>query len=263
MIASDTEADPLAVLAGMLAWSGCAIGPGTYVMQGRDRHPPKVWPMLVGATATGRKGTSESDGLSALSALSSLPRRRSGLSSGEGLIEAFLPSDGEDSLPDPRLLVTEGEWEGPLARSQQKGSSLSAVLRDAWDNRPLATMTVTGRQVDHHHLVVVAHITPDALRRGMGGMEVSNGFLNRFLITEVRRPHLVPWPSEIWSRPTSCWEPSSAVPSTPVPGSGRSPSKPRTSTSPGIGRPSTNGSRTPSGWRWRPPVGPATCSAWR
>lgn len=186
-IAPSTEADPVAVLAHNLAWASARIGAGTWVTMGRERHPARNWFLLNGPTAVGRKGTAQSATLSSLTSLSPLPRIVSGLSSGEGLIQAFM---GEPP-PDHRLLVTESEWEGPLARMKREGNTLSAVLRDAWDGRPLATLNVASRMVDHHHLVVVGHITPASFRHAMTGLDVSNGFLNRFLMLSVRRPHLI------------------------------------------------------------------------
>lgn len=105
---------------------------------------------------------------------------------------------GDETPPDPRLLVVESEWEAVLARIRREGNTLSATLRDAWDGQPLSTMNAAGasRQVDHHSLAVVGHITPQALRSGMTGEDLTNGFLNRFLILSVHRPHLVPWPED-------------------------------------------------------------------
>lgn len=200
-IADLTESDPLAVLVQVLAWTGCRMGRSVWIQHGTTRHYPLIWPLLVGRTSTGRKGNSSQDSLSALSALTALPRRRSGLSSGEGLVEAFMTSKGgdDDTPPDPRLLVVESEWEAVLARCRREGNTLSATLRDAWDGQPLSTMNAGGasRQVDHHSLSVVGHITPQALRTGMTGEDLSNGFLNRFLLIAVHRPHLVPWPGEV------------------------------------------------------------------
>lgn len=196
LIAPTTESDPLAVQVQALAWAGCRIGRSAWIQFGNVRHYPLIWPLIVGRTSTGRKGNSEQDSLSSLSSLSSLPRRRSGLSSGEGLIEAWMAKGDEGDIPDERLLVVETEWESVLARARREGNTLSPVLRDAYDGRPLATMNAGGasREVHHHALVVVGHITPQALREGMTGKDLSNGFLNRFLLISVHRPQLVPWP---------------------------------------------------------------------
>ena len=196
LIAPTTESDPMAVLAQALAWAGCRIGRSVWIQFGNARQYPLIWPLIVGQTSTGRKGNSEQDSLSSLSSLSPLPRRRSGLSSGEGLIEAWMAKGDQDDKPDERLLVVETEWESVLARTRREGNTLSPVLRDAYDGRPLATMNAGGasREVHNHALVVVGHITPQALTQGMTGQDLSNGFLNRFLIISVHRPQLVPWP---------------------------------------------------------------------
>ena len=198
-IAATTESDPLAVLVQCLAWVGCKIGRSAWIKHGNVIHYPLIWPLIVGRTSTGRKGNSAADSLSSLSSLSSLPRTRSGLSSGEGLIEAFMAKKEDEPAPDPRMIVLETEWESVLARTRREGNTLSAVLRDAWDGRTLATMNAGGasREVAVHALTVVGHITPQALQDGMTGTDLTNGFLNRFIPLAVHRPHLVVWPEEM------------------------------------------------------------------
>lgn len=195
-IAPNTEADPVAMLLMTLAWCGSRIGNGTYLARGsRERHPACIWPLLVGKTATGRKGTAESETIGVLSSLSPLPRKRSGLSSGEGLIQAFISDDPEVQL-DPRLLIVESEWESVLARIKKEGNSLSAVLRDAFDGKSLSTLTVHDREVAEYHLTVVGHITPRAISMATSDVDIANGFLNRFLPIEVQRPQLIDWPDD-------------------------------------------------------------------
>lgn len=198
-IAANTESDPLAVLVQVLAWVGCKIGRSAWIRHGNITHYPLIWPLIVGRTSTGRKGNSAADSLNSLSSLSSQPRTRSGLSSGEGLIEAFMAKNPDDAAPDPRMLVLETEWESVLARTRREGNTLSGILRDAWDGRPLATMNAGGasREVGVHALTVVGHITPQALQEGMTGADLTNGFLNRFIPIAVHRPHLVVWPEEM------------------------------------------------------------------
>lgn len=83
-----------------------------------------------------------------------------------------------------------------IAKSRREGNTLAAVLRDAWDGRPLSTMNVgvRSRVVDVHSLAVVGHLTPQTLREKMSAGDLSNGFLNRFFVFLVHRPQLVPWP---------------------------------------------------------------------
>ncbi len=195
-LAPNTEADPVAMLVQTLAWCGALIGGDTYLSRGSsERHPALIWPLLVGKTASGRKGTAEAEAIGPLSALSKLPRRRSGLSSGEGLVEAFISNDPKDDL-DPRLLVVESEWETVLTRLKKPGNTLSSAMRDAYDGKPLATMTVSSREVTNHHLTIIGHITPRAIGTATSELEISNGFMNRFLVVEVQRPQLIDWPQD-------------------------------------------------------------------
>ncbi len=195
-IAPNTEADPVAMLLMTLAWCGSVMGNGLYLARGsRERHPASIWPLLVGKTAVGRKGTAETETIGVLTSLSSQPRKRSGLSSGEGLIEAFISDDPEVQL-DQRLLIVESEWESVLARIKKEGNSLSEILRDAFDGKPLSTMTVKDREVTQYHLTVVGHITPRAVSMATSEVDIANGFLNRFLCVEVQRPHLIDWPDD-------------------------------------------------------------------
>jgi hypothetical protein len=136
-IAPGTESDTVAVFAQALAWAGCRIGRSVVLQHGQVAHYPIVWPLIVGATSVARKGTAEAESVTALSTLSTqprekpeepesgppligLPRTRSGLSSGEGLIEAFLSTTQGDPPPDGRLLIVESEWETVLARTKRE-----------------------------------------------------------------------------------------------------------------------------------------------
>src|SRR3954449_8997511 len=56
--APHTEADPIAILLQFLAAFGNAAGRGSYVRVEGDRHPPQIWPVLVGKSSKERKGTS-------------------------------------------------------------------------------------------------------------------------------------------------------------------------------------------------------------
>jgi hypothetical protein len=83
-----TEADRAAILVQFLCAFGNVAGRQSYLQVEGDRHPPQIWPVLVGETAKGRKGTS----WGRVKALfeQAVPgwdsRVTSGLSSGEGVI---------------------------------------------------------------------------------------------------------------------------------------------------------------------------------
>jgi len=58
LIEPHTEADPVALLVQFLAAVGSAFGASPHVLIEDDRHGAKLWTVIVGDTAHGRKGTS-------------------------------------------------------------------------------------------------------------------------------------------------------------------------------------------------------------
>lgn len=210
-----TEADPVALLADLVAAVGNIVGPGPHWrVSGRD-HPLRVWPVLVGDTAVGRKGT-------ARGSITPFLKRAapdwwqqctaSGLSSGEGLIwrvrDEIRKSEPakekgrivsydevvtDPGIADKRLLVTEEEFASVIKMMGREGSSLSTTLRQAWDDGELKTLTKNSpTAATGAHITVVGHITKDELLRDLGSTEAANGFANRHLWLSVRRSKVLP-----------------------------------------------------------------------
>jgi hypothetical protein len=91
-ISPHTEGHPVAILGTFLAEFGSTLGRGAFWRIEDDRHYCKAWPVLVGPTSAGRKGTSQgrTDALMKLAAPEWADTcLESGLSSGEGLSTAF------------------------------------------------------------------------------------------------------------------------------------------------------------------------------
>ncbi len=99
---------------------------------------------------------------------------------------------GEDAgAPDRRLLVTEPEFAKVL--SGRELSSLSPVLREAWDGEDLETLTRNSPlRATGAHLALIGHITAAELRHCSTTLSIANGFLNRFLFVACRRTQLLP-----------------------------------------------------------------------
>jgi hypothetical protein len=86
-----TEADPAAVLLSFLAAFANAAGNGPHCRVGAERHELRIWPVCVGTTSKGRKGTSWAPVRALMERAASEwseAHITSGLSSGEGLIWA-------------------------------------------------------------------------------------------------------------------------------------------------------------------------------
>jgi hypothetical protein len=210
-----SEADPAALLIQFLAAFGNAIGPSAYFNVESTAHHVNIFAVLVGETAKGRKGT-------ALGQIRRLLRELdpnwehghvvSGLSSGEGLIwnvrdpierrepvrergrvTDYQTAIIDEGVSDKRLLVIEQEFSSPLRVMERQGTTLSPVLRDAWDSGSLFSLTKNSpARATGAHISVVGHITRQELLRYLSATESANGFGNRFLWLCVRRSKCLP-----------------------------------------------------------------------
>jgi hypothetical protein len=193
-IAPHTEADPVAVLVQLLVAYGASVGGGAWFEVEATRHYPNEFAVLVGDSAVSRKGSALGHVKRLLGEVQEdFPSRvKKGLSSGEGVVWLLRDRDGKDpGVSDRRLLVTEPEFARVL--SGRELSSLSPVLREAWDGEDLETLTRNSPlRATGAHLALIGHITAAELRHCSTTISVANGFLNRFLFVACRRAQLLP-----------------------------------------------------------------------
>jgi 5S rRNA maturation endonuclease (ribonuclease M5) len=195
-VAPYTEAHPAGILASFLVAAGNAVGPTPHCMVGPRRHGVNEYVALVGPSATGRKGDGAAAGMLPVrqsDAAWASDRIRSGFGSGEGVIRWVQDKPDEEAPHDRRLLMNEGELAAPLAVAGRDGSTLSSLLRNAWDGAPLENHTKAGTmRATGAHVSVLACVTPEELRRRLTATELANGFANRFLFVAVARVQLLP-----------------------------------------------------------------------
>lgn len=195
-----TEADPVGVLASLLAGTGALIGPGPHVRIGNTPHPLLVWPLLFGRTGSGRKGEAGGTAATFLRTAGGDDWRRisvTGLSSGEGLIERLRDARDENDTAgseDKRLLVEEPEFASVMARSRRESSTLPAVLRQAWDGRALHVLNRQALAASASHVSIIGHITPKEFRVRLAEADMAGGTFNRFLPIYVERSKRLPLP---------------------------------------------------------------------
>jgi hypothetical protein len=194
-----SEADPMALLSQFLVAFGCACGRGAHYQVEADRHYTNEFVVLVGPTATGRKGSSWGHVRRLLADADPAFARClvGGLSSGEGLIAQVRdPADEHDAEApsDKRRLVVEPEFAQTLKVLAREGNTLSAIVRQAWDGEPLQTIVRNDPlRATAAHIAIVGHITRDELLRYLTATELANGFANRFLLIAVKRSKLLPF----------------------------------------------------------------------
>lgn len=195
LLEPETEADPAAILGTFLASLASLAGVGPYVRRGSARHPWRLFVLIVGPTSAGRKGTSFSDARSVLDLVDpEFMRNRvmTGFGSGEALVDAVAGQD--DGPGTQRLLLVEGEFARLLSTAQRQGSTLSTMIRTAWDTGRLEVRSRTATAVaEDAHLCIVGHITHSDLRKHLCQSEVANGFANRFLVFYSHRSKLLPF----------------------------------------------------------------------
>jgi hypothetical protein len=215
VISPYSEGDPVATLGHILVATGNLIGAGPRARVQHDAHPARLFAALVGPTSKGRKGLSWSAPRYVLSMVDpewAGRRIASGLSSGEGLIyhvrdarverqpvrkggrvveyQEVLVDHGET---DKRLLAFEPELASLFKRMGGEGNSLSPVLRNAWDDHPLSTLTKNSPlRATGAHISVIGHVTAEELRLHLTEIERANGFGNRWLYLFVRRAGVLP-----------------------------------------------------------------------
>ncbi len=111
----------------------------------------------------------------------------------KGRIREYQSVLRDRGVTDKRLLVLEPEFARLLRSAERFGSTLSPLLRQAWDSGHLRTLTqknpvaATGA-----HISVVGHITHEELEREFSQTACANGFGNRFLWACVKRSKLLP-----------------------------------------------------------------------
>jgi hypothetical protein len=91
-------------------------------------------------------------------------------------IEVFL---GEE---DKRLMSIETEFSKILKESSKSSSTMSEVLRQAYDGEALATLTKSNkRSTSKSHVSFIGHITPSEYEAVRRTEDNENGFVNRFI----------------------------------------------------------------------------------
>jgi len=203
-----TEAHPAALLVNLLVPYGNILGRSRPHYAGQSKQHTKLFAMLVGRTANGRKGTSWDAVRGIVEALDPdwyLNCREKGISTGEGIIHRIRDRecDGadviDDGVSDKRLFIVESEFGGVLKRGGREGNTVSQTIRDCWDDEPLSTLTKNKRErATDHHVSIIGHVTKHELDQLMAkGSDHFNGFANRFLWIHTERSGRVPRPNPI------------------------------------------------------------------
>jgi hypothetical protein len=190
-IAPYTEAAEAALLIDFLVSFGNAVGAGPYMLADSARHDLKLFAVIIGATSRARKGTSRANIQRIFEQADpewAAEHVASGMSSGEGLIEAL--SAGDDGRAR-RMLVVETEFGRVLNVAGRSGNTLSDYFRQLWDGDRVHILNKEAVKLDGAFLSVLGHITAEELRVRMAEVDLTNGFANRVLWVYAERSKLI------------------------------------------------------------------------
>jgi hypothetical protein len=187
-----TEGDRVGVLVTLLSAFSSVIDHDVKVAHGKTQ-PLGFWPVLVGPTGRGRKGTARGAAMQVLTAayagymetstVEGCPR------TGEGFIDA-LASMATNDVANPAFLVEE---EGDnLIDAAKRSKTLGVAFRKAWDGTTLTNITRQGATVVRRpHLGIVMHVQPKNWATISGTKDATGGTYNRFFPVYVERTKTV------------------------------------------------------------------------
>jgi hypothetical protein len=211
IVEEHTEADRNWLLVLFLLLAGNVLGRNRYFMVGGDQHFMKIFACAVGPSDQGRKGSANgpvelffrygpyAPGLNLLT----------GVASGEGLIWAIHDpivvkvknkKTGEikeecidEGVEDKRLVVNVGEFFGLIQVMRRQGSTVSRIIRDAWDRDLLVAPSKNSpAKSTGAHVSIAGNISKEELLRAIEEGDADNGVLNRFLWMCSRRARILP-----------------------------------------------------------------------
>ncbi len=209
MVEPYTEAGNPAMLIQFLTQIGNAMGRRPAFKVGGDRHGTNMYAAVVGDTGRGRKGTSyrKAGWPVVLADPQWDERKRSGVSTGEGLLKLFQREEFPDveqtdtslkvGAEDRRILLYQPEFATVLRKMRRSEAILSSILRELWDSGKAGNWTLANPiHVEGAHLSVITHITELELSQELLTLDMANGFANRFLWVCSQRSKLLPFAFE-------------------------------------------------------------------
>lgn len=189
IIGPHTESCREAIIGQFIVGFGSVIGPRPHWRLEATAHRCNLFLCCVGPTGIARKGTSWDVARWLISRCDEEWGRRpilSGLTSGEGLIFHAKEEAGP-------LLAVETEFSRTLTNMGRDNSSLSTVLRQAFDGPHLRVPTRNNPiTCDDAYISMIAHTTLSDIKAKLRYNEIENGLVNRFMWMNVYRARLLP-----------------------------------------------------------------------
>ncbi|MEU7830360.1 DUF3987 domain-containing protein [Nonomuraea sp. NPDC049129] len=189
-----TEGSKVGVLVTLFAGLSAAVGTLPRVGTGTRKMPMSFWPVLVGATGRGRKGTATAIAMKVI---------ESGLGDfAEHSLVYGLPATGlgfanelhERSVRGVALptMFVEEEMD-TFVTNAKRDTKVGVYLRKAWDGANISHRTSqTDLMVKKPHVAIVGHIQPKNWGAISGSKDATGGTYNRFFPVWVEQSKKLP-----------------------------------------------------------------------
>jgi uncharacterized protein DUF3987 len=197
-IGPNSEADPAALLLHFLTMFGNAIGDGLYVQLGPNQHPARLFTVIVGDAALGRKGTAGSEIKHLMSKVDNkwyTETLLSGMRSAESIVSVVDDDQGQGN----QLMLYYSEF-GDLLSTMGKQNTISDVLKDAYDGSILTVRTKKRSgwlTASHAHISMIGHVTPTVLTDRLSESDIASGLASRLLFAKVERSKEISRPKPV------------------------------------------------------------------
>ncbi|MEV0417331.1 DUF3987 domain-containing protein [Streptosporangium canum] len=183
-LAPHSEADPVGILGSLLSAFSAAVGNLPNVCFGTQSQALTVWPVLVGNTGLGRKGTATRVALDVLrtalpdwtkaNILEGCPQ------SGPAYVSTLADMGGT-------ALMLEEEF-ADLLKVSARYKNMGKALRRSWEGASVSNRTKEAViHIDAPHVAILGNVTPTEWGTSVGRADKAGGTLNRFLPLYVER----------------------------------------------------------------------------
>jgi hypothetical protein len=188
-----TEACDAALLMSYLTCLGNCFGPQPSLLVGADWHPGRLFVLVIGDSARGRKGTAGSE-ITRVMSLADPVWHRDRVEHGLQSAEALIARCDKGETRDPRLLVVEFEF-GRMLVVMRARPNLANTLKLSWDGGDLSVATKDRKRrlrAEGAHVSLIGHITAAELGDRLTATDIDSGFAGRFLYVVSYRSKLLP-----------------------------------------------------------------------
>jgi hypothetical protein len=187
----NSEASQEGMLVLFLAAFSSMVGHRAWTRVEETIHHPNLFAIVAGQSARARKDTGMNRVIKPLKLADErwAKLRKYNFQSGEALVSYFAEHES-----DPRLFMTDTEFASTLSVCGRKDNNLSPRIRNLYDSAPMEiTVKKSTMLASRTTGSWLGLITLGELKLKLAEVELSSGFINRFLVAVAKRSRKLPF----------------------------------------------------------------------